>query len=98
VKQLEFEEFYQASRDVCLKAVLASVGDRPLAENLVAELFTRAWISWYSVSRHPAPFPRQRVRLCPARSGKGVGDLRKDCAGDREGFTLAGPARRPGIR
>jgi RNA polymerase sigma-70 factor (sigma-E family) len=55
VKQLEFEEFYQASRDVCLKAVLASVGDRPLAEDLVAESFTRAWMSWHSVSRHPAP-------------------------------------------
>jgi RNA polymerase sigma factor (sigma-70 family) len=55
VKQLEFEEFYQASRDVCLKAVLASVGDRQLAEDLVAESFTRAWMSWHSVSRHPAP-------------------------------------------
>src|SRR5258708_8891256 len=55
VQQLEFEEFYQASRDVCLKAVLASVGDRQLAEDLVAESFTRAWMSWHSVSRHPAP-------------------------------------------
>jgi len=55
VKELEFEEFYQASRDVCLKAVLASVGDRPLAEDLVAESFTRAWMSCHSVSRHPAP-------------------------------------------
>lgn len=55
MRQLEFEEFYQASRDVCLKAVLASVGDRPLAEDLVAESFTRAWMSWHRVSRHPAP-------------------------------------------
>ncbi|MCW2901074.1 MAG: polymerase, sigma-24 subunit, subfamily, partial [Streptosporangiaceae bacterium] len=55
VKQLEFQEFYQASRDVCLRAVLASVGDRQLAEDLVAEAFTRAWTSWHSVSRHPAP-------------------------------------------
>jgi DNA-directed RNA polymerase specialized sigma24 family protein len=55
VKQLEFQEFYQASRDVCLRAVLASVGDRQLAEDLVAEAFTRAWMSWHSVSRHPAP-------------------------------------------
>lgn len=53
--QLEFQEFYQASRDVCLRAVLASVGDRQLAEELVAEAFTRAWMSWPSVSRHPAP-------------------------------------------
>jgi RNA polymerase sigma-70 factor (sigma-E family) len=55
VKQLEFREFYRASQDVCLRAVLASVGDRQLAEDLVAEAFTRAWMSWPSVSRHPAP-------------------------------------------
>jgi DNA-directed RNA polymerase specialized sigma24 family protein len=55
VKQLEFEEFYRSSRDVCLRAVLASVGDRQLAEDLVAEAFTRAWMSWQKVSRHPAP-------------------------------------------
>ena len=55
VKQLEFQEFYRASRDVCLRAVLAGVGDRQLAEDLVAEAFTRAWGSWHSVRRHPAP-------------------------------------------
>jgi RNA polymerase sigma-70 factor (sigma-E family) len=55
VKQLEFQEFYQGSRDACLRAVLASVGDRQLAEDLVAEAFTRAWASWHRVSRHPAP-------------------------------------------
>ena len=55
MKQLEFQEFYQAGRDACLRAVLASVGDRQLAEDLVAEAFTRAWVSWPKVSRHPAP-------------------------------------------
>jgi RNA polymerase sigma-70 factor (sigma-E family) len=55
VKQLEFQEFYETSRDACLRAVLASVGDRQLAEDLVAEAFTRAWMSWRSVSRHPSP-------------------------------------------
>ncbi|WP_203671976.1 MULTISPECIES: SigE family RNA polymerase sigma factor [unclassified Streptomyces] len=55
MKQLEFQEFYEASQDVCLRAVLASVGDRQLAEDLVAEAFTRAWVSWPKVSRHPAP-------------------------------------------
>jgi RNA polymerase sigma factor (sigma-70 family) len=55
VKQLEFQEFYQTSRDACLRAVLAGVGDRQLAEDLVAEAFTRAWASWSNVSRHPAP-------------------------------------------
>jgi RNA polymerase sigma-70 factor (ECF subfamily) len=55
VKRPEFQEFYQASRDVCLRAVLASVGDRQMAEDLVAEAFTRALVSWHSVSRHPSP-------------------------------------------
>ncbi|MBM9502965.1 SigE family RNA polymerase sigma factor [Actinacidiphila acididurans] len=55
MKQSEFREFYQASRDVCLRAVLVSVGDRHLAEDLVAEAFARAWASWPKVSRHPAP-------------------------------------------
>ena len=52
---MEFQEFYRASRDSCLRAVLASVGDRQLAEDLVAEAFTRAWVSWATVRRHPAP-------------------------------------------
>jgi RNA polymerase sigma-70 factor (sigma-E family) len=55
VKQLEFQEFYETSRDVCLRAVLAAVGDRQLAEDLVAEAYTRAWTSWRTVGRHPAP-------------------------------------------
>ncbi|GAB2837558.1 hypothetical protein GCM10027176_47620 [Actinoallomurus bryophytorum] len=55
MKQLEFQEFYEARRDACLRAVLASVGDRQLAEDLVAEAFTRAWVSWQKVGRHPAP-------------------------------------------
>jgi RNA polymerase sigma-70 factor (sigma-E family) len=52
---MEFAEFYQGSRDACLRAVLANIGDRQLAEDLVAEAFTRAWMSWWKVSRHPAP-------------------------------------------
>jgi RNA polymerase sigma-70 factor (sigma-E family) len=55
VKQREFQEFYETSRDACLRAVLAGVADRQLAEDLVAEAFTRAWVSWHSVRRHPAP-------------------------------------------
>ena len=55
MKQREFQEFYEASRDACLRAVLAGVADRQLAEDLVAEAFTRAWVSWHSVRRHPAP-------------------------------------------
>jgi RNA polymerase sigma-70 factor (sigma-E family) len=51
----EFEEFYTAARDHCLKVVLISVGDRHLADDLVAEAFTRAWASWRKVRIHPAP-------------------------------------------
>ena len=55
VTQSEFQDFYQAKRDMCLRSVLASVGDRALAEDLVAEAFTRAWLSWHTVRHHPAP-------------------------------------------
>jgi RNA polymerase sigma-70 factor (sigma-E family) len=51
----EFEEFYAAARDHCLQVVLLSVGDRHLADDLVAEAFTRAWASWRKVRGHPAP-------------------------------------------
>lgn len=51
----EFAEFYQTSRDGCLRAVYASVGDRLLAEELIAEAYARAWASWRKVRRHPAP-------------------------------------------
>ena len=51
----EFAEFYAASRDDCLRIVLISTGDERLAEDLVAEAFTRAWMSWRKVREHPAP-------------------------------------------
>jgi RNA polymerase sigma-70 factor (sigma-E family) len=54
-KRLEFASFYSAARDDCLRIVQVSVADRQLAEDLVAEAFTRAWMSWRKVSRHPAP-------------------------------------------
>ena len=40
-EQEEFAEFYRASKDSCLKAVTAVVGDRHLAEELVAEAVSR---------------------------------------------------------
>ena len=55
MEQDEFAEFYRASRDSCLRAVTAVVGDRELAEEQVAEAFTRAWMSWGKVRRHAAP-------------------------------------------
>jgi RNA polymerase sigma-70 factor (sigma-E family) len=54
-EQDEFADFYRASRDSCLRAVTAAVGDRELAEEQVAEAFARAWTSWGKVRRHAAP-------------------------------------------
>ena len=51
----EFSEFYAAAKDDCLRIVLVSVGDRQLAEDMVAEAFTRAWMSWRKVRDHPVP-------------------------------------------
>jgi RNA polymerase sigma-70 factor (sigma-E family) len=53
--RLEFAEFYGRSRDDCLRAVLASVGDMQTAEDLVAEAFARALAGWRKVRKHPAP-------------------------------------------
>src|SRR5262249_56177455 len=50
----EFAEFYAAARDDCLRIVLISVGDRQLAEDLVADAFTKAWMAWRKVRQHPA--------------------------------------------
>jgi DNA-directed RNA polymerase specialized sigma24 family protein len=54
-EQTEFAEFFQASWEPCLRAVLAVVGRPQLAEDQVAEAFARAWASWPKVRRHPAP-------------------------------------------
>ncbi|HEY6790082.1 MAG TPA: sigma factor-like helix-turn-helix DNA-binding protein [Trebonia sp.] len=51
----DFADFYRQSKDECLMTVLVSVGDRDTAQELVAEAFARAWASWQTVSRHPAP-------------------------------------------
>ena len=54
-RRQEFTEFYTSAKDDCLRIVLVSVGDRQLAEDLVAEAFTRAWMSWRKVRDHPSP-------------------------------------------
>jgi RNA polymerase sigma-70 factor (sigma-E family) len=51
----DFAEFYRGAKDECLFTVLVSVGDRDTAQELVAEAFARAWASWRTVSKHPAP-------------------------------------------
>jgi RNA polymerase sigma factor (sigma-70 family) len=50
-----FDEFFAASWDPCLRAVAATTGNMMLAEDQTAEAFARAWASWRTVSRHPAP-------------------------------------------
>jgi RNA polymerase sigma-70 factor (ECF subfamily) len=54
-QRLDFAEFYREAKDDCLFTVLLSVGDQDTAQDLVAEAFARAWASWRTVSRHPAP-------------------------------------------
>jgi RNA polymerase sigma-70 factor (sigma-E family) len=51
----DFAAFYERHRDPCFRAVLASVADRHLAEELTAEAFARAWGHWRKVAKHPAP-------------------------------------------
>jgi len=52
---LDFTEFDRGSKDECLLTVLVSVDNQDTAQELVAEAFARAWASWRTVSRHPAP-------------------------------------------
>ena len=54
-QQTEFADFFQASWEPCLRAVVAVVGSPQLAEDQVAEAFAKAWMSWRKVRRHPAP-------------------------------------------
>jgi RNA polymerase sigma factor (sigma-70 family) len=54
-ESMEFAEFYESTRDDCLRIVLLNVGDRQLAEDLVAEGFARAWASWRKVRGLDAP-------------------------------------------
>jgi RNA polymerase sigma-70 factor (ECF subfamily) len=42
-QRLDFAEFYRGSKDEGLFTVLVSVGDRDVAQELVAEAFARAW-------------------------------------------------------
>ena len=54
-ENLLIAEFYESTRDDCLRIVLLHVGDRHLAHNLVAEAYTRAWMSWRKVRELEVP-------------------------------------------
>jgi hypothetical protein len=49
-QRTEFADFFQASWEPCLRAVVAVVGRPQLAEDQVAEAFAKAWGSWRKVS------------------------------------------------
>jgi len=51
----EFGEFYGARKDAVFRAVLVAVGDRAVAEDAVAEAFTRAYARWRRLAGHPNP-------------------------------------------
>lgn len=51
----EFTAFYRASKDDCLRAVVASMPNAADPDDLVAEAFSRACDRWGSVREHPAP-------------------------------------------
>jgi RNA polymerase sigma-70 factor (sigma-E family) len=53
--QREFADFYAAAWNDCLRIVMVSVADRSLAEDLVAEAFTKAWTSWHKVRELTEP-------------------------------------------
>jgi RNA polymerase sigma-70 factor (ECF subfamily) len=54
-RRSEFEAFYRQHKDPCFRALLASVRDPSLADELLAEAFTRALARWRDVRAHPAP-------------------------------------------
>ena len=51
----DFAAFYAATRDGCLRAICATVGDPQLAEELAAEAFSKAFVHWRKLRRHPSP-------------------------------------------
>ena len=95
-EQDEFADFYRASRDSCLRAVTAVVGDRERAEEQVAEAFARAWTSWGKVRRHAAP----RAWVVRTALNLGVSWWRRRSRevplAEHDAATAAGPQDGPG--
>jgi RNA polymerase sigma-70 factor (sigma-E family) len=83
-RSADFASFYAAYRDPCLRAVLASTGNRQTAEETVAEAFARAWASWGKVSRYRSP----QAWVVRTALNAGVSSWRKRC---REVLVGSGP-------
>lgn len=50
-----FESFFAASKDDVYRSLLVITRDRSLAEDGVAEAYTRAFERWAEIEHHPAP-------------------------------------------
>lgn len=51
----DFQDFYEARKDIVFRAVLAATADRAAAEDASAEGFARACARWQTVRHHPNP-------------------------------------------
>ena len=67
----QFEAFYVAEKDRCLRTLAVSTGDSVLAEDLVAEALARAWSKWPYVRRQPNPAAGANERASPSDLRRG---------------------------
>jgi DNA-directed RNA polymerase specialized sigma24 family protein len=51
----DFEEFFVARRDIVFRVVRVAVGDPMVAEDAMAEAFSRAFAQWSTVGSRPDP-------------------------------------------
>jgi RNA polymerase sigma factor (sigma-70 family) len=54
-REREFERFFGSTKDQVFRALLVVLRDRSVAEDAVAEAYTRAFARWDEVAEHPAP-------------------------------------------
>lgn len=81
----EFEQFFASTKNHVFRTILVVVRDRDLAEEAVAESYTRALAHWDSVARHPTPtawvaktalnYVRSRQRVAVRTSSEDVPEV-----------------------
>jgi RNA polymerase sigma factor (sigma-70 family) len=81
----EFEQFFSSTKKHVFRTLLVVVRDRDLAEEAVAESYTRALAHWDSVARHPTPtawvaktapnYVRSRQRVAVRTSSEDVPEV-----------------------
>ncbi len=94
-EQAEFADFFRASWEPCLRAVLAVVGGPQLAQDQGAQGFARAWASWRKVRRHPAPKARV-VRTALSTGASWRRRSREMPLADHDLTAPSGPGNGPG--